>query len=129
MRRRAAVIAKKLPKPADALAEQRICSAVHMQVIYADPQRGVLRMSASLRPLQGEAVNGTFTVTLAKIETGTRIVFEYVLGGYMRMKGEEIASSVDAVLSQQLSSLVKVLDATIHRTDCVGLKVDAAGSL
>ena len=102
---------EKLPKPADAPAEQRIGSVEHMHVIFADPQRGVLRMSGSLGPLQGEALNGTLTVTLIKTETGTRIEFEYVVGGYMRMKGEEIAPAVDGVIGQQLGSLVKVLDA------------------
>lgn len=103
---------EKLPKPADAPAEQRIGSAEHMHVIFADPQRGILRMSGSLGPLQGEALNGTLTVTLTRTETGTRIEFEYVVGGYMRMKGEEIAPAVDGVLGQQLASLVKVLDAS-----------------
>ena len=103
---------EKLPKPADAPAEQRIGSAEHMHIIFADPQRGILRMSGALGPLQGEALNGTFTVTLTKTDTGTRIEFEYVVGGYMRMKSEEIAPAIDAVLGQQLTSLVNVLDAS-----------------
>ena len=80
-----------------------------MHVILADPQRGVLRMSGALGPLQGEALNGTLTVTLTKTEAGTRIEFEYVVGGYMRMKTEEIAPAVDAVLGQQLAGLIKAL--------------------
>ncbi|MDL2353169.1 MAG: hypothetical protein QFC78_10025 [Pseudomonadota bacterium] len=104
---------EKLPKPADAPAGQRMGSVEHMHVIFADPQRGILRMSGALGPLQGEALSGTLTVTLTKTDAGTHIEFEYVVGGYMRMKGEEIAPAVDGMLSQQLASLAKVLDAAV----------------
>jgi uncharacterized protein YndB with AHSA1/START domain len=101
---------EKLPKPADAPADQRIGSVEHMHVLYADPQRGVLRMSGALGPLQGEALNGTLTIELKKTEAGTRIEMEYVVGGYMRMKTEEIAPAVDTVLGQQLTSLAKLFE-------------------
>lgn len=101
---------EKLPKPADAPADQRIGSVEHMHVIFADPQRGVLRMSGSLGPLQSEAANGTLTFTLVKTDTGTRIDLEYVVGGYMRFKPEEIAPAVDTVLGQQLASLAKLFE-------------------
>jgi hypothetical protein len=84
-------------------------SVEHMHVIFADPQRGILRMSGALGPLQGEALNGTLTVELKKTDTGTRIELEYVVGGYMRFKTEEIAPAVDGVLGQQLAGLVKVV--------------------
>ena len=102
---------EKLPKPADAPADQRIGSVEHMHVIFADPQRGLLRMSGGLGPLQGEALNGTLTIELKKTETGTRIEMEYVVGGYMRMKSEEIAPAVDGVLGQQLAGLAKLFEA------------------
>ena len=102
---------EKLPKPADAPADQRIGSVEHMHVIFADPQRGVLRMSGALGPLQGEALNGTLTIELKKTETGTRIAFEYVVGGYMRMKSAEIAPAVDGMLGQQLAGLAKLFEA------------------
>ncbi len=101
---------EKLPRPADAPADQRIGSAEHMHVIFADPQRGLLRMSGALGPLQGEALNGTLTIELKKTETGTRIELEYVVGGYMRMKTEEIAPAVDGVLGQQLAGLAKLFE-------------------
>ena len=101
---------EKLPKPADAPAGQRLGSVEHMHVIFADPQRGILRLSGALGPLQGEALNGTLTVTLVKTATGTRIELEYVVGGYMRMKSEEIAPAVDGMLGQQLASLAALLD-------------------
>lgn len=101
---------EKLPKPADAPAEQRMGSVEHMHVIFADPQRGVLRMTGALGPLQGEALHGTLTFQLTRTETGTRIEVEYVVGGYMRFKGEEIAPAVDAVLGEQISRLAALFD-------------------
>ena len=101
---------EKLPRAADAPADQRIGSVEHMHVISADPQRGVLRMSGALGPLQGEALNGTLTIELKKTDTGTRIQLEYVVGGYMRMKTDEIAPAVDMVLGQQLAGLAKLFE-------------------
>ena len=101
---------EKLPRPADAPADQRIGSVEYMHVISADPQRGVLRMSGALGPLQGEALNGTLTIELKKTDTGTRIQLEYVVGGYMRMKTDEIAPAVDMVLGQQLAGLAKLFE-------------------
>jgi uncharacterized protein YndB with AHSA1/START domain len=102
---------EKLPKPADAPADQRMGSVEHMHIVFADPQRGLLRMTGALGPLQGEALHGTLTVTLTKTETGTRIDLEYVVGGYMRFKGEEIAPAVDGMLGGQLAGLVKAVGA------------------
>jgi len=103
---------EKLPKPADAPADQRMGSVEHMHIIFADPQRGTLRMVGGLGPLQGEAVHGTLTVQLTKTETGTKIDFEYVVGGYMRFKTEEIAPAVEGMLGQQLAGLAKAAGAS-----------------
>ena len=100
---------EKLPKPEGAPADQRMGSVEHMHVVFADPQRGLLRMTGAPGPLQGEALHGTLTVTLTKTETGTRITLEYVVGGYMRFKGEEIAPAVDGMLGGQLAGLVKAV--------------------
>jgi hypothetical protein len=100
---------EKLPKPADAPEGQRMGSVEHMHVVFADPQRGVLRMVGGLGPLQGEALHGTLTITLKSIDGGTRIEWEYVVGGYMRMDSEQIAPAVDKMLGEQLSRLVAVL--------------------
>ena len=99
---------EKLPKPVDAPADQRIGSVEHMHVIYADPQHGILRMKGALGPMQGEALDGALTVTLTRTDSGTRIDFEYVVGGFMRMKTEEIAPAVDRVLGQQLAGLSRL---------------------
>ncbi|MBN8501002.1 MAG: SRPBCC family protein [Sphingomonadales bacterium] len=100
---------EKLPRPADASPEQRMGSVEHMHVVYADPQRGVLRMVGALGPLQGEGLHGTLTITLKPVEGGTRIEWDYVVGGYMRMKSEQIAPMVDKVLGEQLQRLVALL--------------------
>ncbi len=93
-----------LPLPKDAPPNTRRGSVEHMHVIHSDPGK-VLRMSGALGPLQGEAVNGTLTVTLKPVEGGTRLLFEYVVGGYMRFKTDEIAPAVDGVLKGQLDRL------------------------
>ncbi len=96
---------EKLPKPADAPEGQRIGSVEHMHVVYADPPQGVLRMKGGLGPLQAESVNGTLTMTVRTIPAGSQLTWEYVVGGFMRMKNEDLAPAVDKVLSEQLERL------------------------
>ena len=86
-------------------------SVAHMRVVYADPGKA-LRMVGALGPVQSEALTGTLTVTLKPGGAGTRIVMEYVVGGYMRYKVEEIAPAVDKVLAEQLAGLSASLGAT-----------------
>lgn len=77
----------------------------HMRVIFIDRGR-MLRLSGALGPLQSEAVTGTLTVNLkARDGGGTRILWEYVVGGYMRYKTDEIAPAVDKVISEQMARL------------------------
>ena len=89
-------------------------SVAHMRVVYADPGKA-LRMVGALGPLQSEAVDGTMTITLKPDGVGkpggagTRIVLEYIVGGYMRYKVEEIAPAVDKVLAEQLAGLAASL--------------------
>jgi hypothetical protein len=67
----------------------------------ADPGK-ILRLSGALGPLQSEAVNGTLTITLKPGEGGmTHIVRDYVVGGHMRYKTDEIAPGVDKVMAEQ----------------------------
>jgi hypothetical protein len=76
----------------------------HMRVIYAERGKA-LRMTGALGPLQSEAVQATLTVTLKAVDGGTRIVFEYVVGGYMRYPAEKIVPAIDTVLGNQLLGL------------------------
>ncbi|MXO83956.1 SRPBCC family protein [Altererythrobacter aestiaquae] len=83
-------------------------SVKHMSVILAMPDQA-LRMEGALGPLQSEPVNAILTVTLAKDGDGTRITFEYAVGGYMRFEVPSIAKAVDGVMSQQLGGLAELL--------------------
>lgn len=103
---------EKLPVPKDAPAGQKPGSVMHMRVVYAEPYRA-LRMVGGLGPLQSEAVNGTMTITFKPVDgsggKATRILWEYVVGGFMRYKPDMISGAVDKVLSGQLDGLVKLL--------------------
>ncbi len=83
-------------------------SVKHMSVILAMPDQA-LRMEGALGPLQSEPVTAILTVTLAKAGDGTRITFEYAVGGYMRFEVPGIAKAVDGVMSQQLGGLAELL--------------------
>lgn len=115
---------EKLPVPEGAPEGQRMGSVEHMHVIYADPARRTLRLSGGLGPLQGEAVNGTWTVRLKPVSSGTVIAWDYAVGGYSRLKFEEIAPLVDRVMGQQIAALAKHLGAVEPVAD----EVDPAGA-
>lgn len=100
---------EKLPRPADAPDGQRMGSVEHMHVVYADPQAGLLRMTGLLGPLQAGAGSGTLTITLVPAGGGTRIAWEYVVGGYLRADPGALAGAVDAVLGEQIGRLADKL--------------------
>ena len=79
-------------------------SARHAEVLQAFPMH-VLRMRGGFGPLQGEPATGVLTITLKEVPGGTRILWEYNVGGPMRYKVAEIAPAVDAVMSEQLKRL------------------------
>ena len=86
----------------------------HMRVIFMQPGK-VLRLQGALGPLQSEAVKGVLTIALHEADVGdgrkgTAIVFSYVVGGYMRYKVEEIGSSVDQVIGEQLKRLAALFE-------------------
>lgn len=82
----------------------------HMRVLYVDPRVRTLRMSGALGPLQSEAVTGVLTMTVEPSGAGSKITWDYVVGGYMRMPMDEMAPLVDAVVGEQLSRLAASLD-------------------
>ena len=79
-------------------------SAHHATVLQAFPLN-VLRMRGGLGPLQGEPATGVLTITLKEIDGGTRVLWEYNVGGPMRYEIAEISGAVDAVMTQQLNGL------------------------
>lgn len=95
---------EKLPRPKGAPEDQRNGSIEHMHIVYAEPNR-VLRLTGGLGPLQSEAVHGTLTMTFKAVPGGTRILWEYVVGGYMRYKTDKIAPVVDKVMAEQIRRL------------------------
>jgi len=85
-------------------------SVQHARIVYADPGR-LLRLSGALGPLQGEALTGTLTITLTPKAEATLVVFDYVVGGYMRFSPDAIATAVDGVIGQQLAGLKAATEA------------------
>lgn len=83
-------------------------SVEHMRVIQAYPE-SALRMVGNLGPLQSEPVTGVLTIAISKVPKGTRIVFEYNVGGPMRYEIPVISKSVDGVLAAQIGALAKPL--------------------
>lgn len=79
-------------------------SARHAEVVQAFPMK-VLRMRGGFGPLQSEPATGVLTITLKEVSGGTRVLWEYVVGGPMRYKIAEIAPAVDGVMSEQLKRL------------------------
>ena len=84
----------------------------HMRVVFVDHAKA-LRLVGALGPLQSEAVNATLTITLKPVEGGTRVIFEYIVGGYMRYPADKIAHAVDGVMAEQLLSLAKLFGAVV----------------
>lgn len=79
-------------------------SAHHATVVQAFPLR-VLRLRGGLGPLQGEPATGILTITLKEVDGGTRVLWEYNVGGPMRYEVEQISGAVDGVMTQQLMGL------------------------
>ncbi len=83
-------------------------SVEHMRVVQAYPEQA-LRMVGSLGPLQSEPATGVLTIAISKVDKGTRIVWEYNVGGPMRYEVPVISKTVDGVMGAQLASLAKQL--------------------
>jgi len=83
-------------------------SVEHMRVIQAYPEVA-LRMQGALGPLQSEPVTGILTIAISEVDEGTRIVWEYHVGGTMRYEVPVISKAVDAVMGAQLGALAALL--------------------
>lgn len=105
-------------------------SAQHATVVQAFPMR-VLRMRGGFGPLQGEPADGVLTITMKEVPGGTRIVWEYNVGGPMRYKVSEIAPAVDGVMREQLKRLkdhLGALDEPAAEAPVDGTTADEPGS-
>ncbi len=103
---------EKIPEVADAKRITLEGSVEHMRVIQAYPEVA-LRMSGALGPLQSEPVIGILTIAISEIDEGTRIVWEYNVGGPMRYPTEVIAPAVDGVMTLQLTRLAELLGTVV----------------
>jgi len=83
-------------------------SVEHMRVVQAYPE-AALRMVGALGPLQSEPVTGVLTIVISKADKGTRIVWEYNVGGPMRYELAVISKAVDGVMGAQIQSLSELL--------------------
>jgi len=83
-------------------------SVEHMRVVQSYPERALV-MRGALGPLQPEPVAGVLAIAISETEGGTRIVWEYNVGGFMRFETKVIAQAVDGVMSQQLAGLADML--------------------
>lgn len=79
-------------------------SAQHAVVVQAVPDRA-LRLRGGLGPLQAVPATGVLTITLSEIDGGTRIDWEYNVGGPMGFPLDQISRAVNGVMDQQLAGL------------------------
>ncbi len=102
-----------LPRAKDSPESTRRGSVEHMHILFADPGK-LLRMSGALGPLQGEAAHGTLSVSLKPDGqadgSGSKLKWEYVVGGYMRLPADQIAPAVDGMITEQFTRLAALLD-------------------
>lgn len=109
---------EKLPPAKEGGAGAAAGGVQHMRVVYIEPGRA-LRLTGALGPLQSEALLGAMTITLKGNERGTRILIEYVVGGYMRYRSEQIAPAVDRMLGQQIARLADKLGGALASENAV----------
>ena len=102
------MLCERIPEDVDADRVTLEGSVEHMRVVQAFPERA-LRMRGGLGPLQSEPAGGVLTVVISEAENGTRIVWEYVVGGFMRYEVPVISIAVDGVMTQQLNGLAELL--------------------
>ena len=79
-------------------------SSQHAIVVQAVPDKA-LRLRGGLGPLQAVPATGVLTITLHEIDGGTRIDWEYNVGGPMGFPIAQISKAVDGVMTQQLIGL------------------------
>lgn len=90
-------------------------SVQHLVVVNATSGK-LLRLRGALGPLQGMGVDGALSI---KIESspaagnpaaGSHVTLTYAVGGYASQGFEQIAKTVDEVLSRQLTRLKRLIE-------------------
>lgn len=118
---------EKLPVSKDAPKGQPAGGVQHLRVVYVEPQRAI-RLTGALGPLQSEALLGSLTMTVKPTEKGSRILWEYVVGGFMRYNVNDIAPAVDRMLSGQIAGLAEKLGPALAAAPVTELPVAPASS-
>ncbi|MEM9171286.1 MAG: ATPase [Pseudomonadota bacterium] len=84
-------------------------AVVHMQVtLIRTPS--LLRLTGGLGPLGLRGVDGNLVFVLSETETGTLVELKYAVGGYDPDGLDQIAPAVDAVLGEQLTRFVRLVE-------------------
>lgn len=77
---------------------------VHMTVSFVNP--GVMiRLTGGLGPLGLMGVSGNMTWEFEEAESGTLVILQYAVGGYMDGGLDTVASAVDGVLGEAMMRL------------------------
>ncbi|HRF01587.1 MAG TPA: SRPBCC family protein [Pirellulaceae bacterium] len=85
-------------------------SVKHMEVVFIAPARSI-RLRGGLGPLQGEAVDAVLTVSFEASEgKGTKVVWDYRVGGYIPGGAGDWAEPVDMVLGIQSKRYARFCD-------------------
>lgn len=83
-------------------------SVEHLHVVYAERPRA-LRLRGALGPLQSGPAQGMLTLYLEPAKGGTKVLIEYVVGGFVREDPRAMATEVDHILGVQVVKLGKAL--------------------
>ena len=108
-----ACFCEKMPGDADIPLDG---SVQHAFVEQAVPDK-VLRLRGGFGPLQDNPATGVLTIMLEEIEGGTRVSWQYFVGGPMTFSIKDIAPAVDGVMTQQLHGLRDHLGALEQEMD------------
>lgn len=79
-------------------------SVEHGRVVHAAPER-LLRLAASLGPLQAMGANGTLTFAIAERDGRTALTVTYRVGGAAGL--DALAGPVDSVIAEQARRLAR----------------------
>ena len=85
-------------------------SAQHAVVVQVVPDKA-MRLRGGLGPLQAVPAEGVLTISLEEIDGGTKVTWEYNVGGEMGLEINMISKAVDGVMSEQLQRLTEHLGA------------------
>jgi len=82
---------------------------VHMTVTFVNPGV-ILRFTGGLGPLGLMGVSGNMTWEFEAVEGGTRVTWNYAVGGYLDGGLDAVAPAVDSVLTEQLRRLKSLVE-------------------